>query len=773
MFRHLTPKTALTALLPAALAITSTATWAQDNANENVRPGIVLYKASKDINFNQRSALNAMLSSQGLKNQKHLNRTGISIATFNLKGKEKAIAQKLMRSGLVEFAEPDYIVEPAVQPNDPSYSSQWHHNNINSPQAWNVTTGSNNVLVAVCDSGFDTDHPDLAGNLRMDLAYNAQDGSNYVEDFSGHGTGTAGTIGAIGDNNTGVAGVNWNVDIIPVRIAISDTNSSAYISTMAKCIEYAADNGARVVNLSYGGIRYASIDAAAKYLRERNGLLFMSAGNSGNEYPDYPDYTSFVGVGATDSSNKKAYFSDYGNYVDLTAPGVSIRTTYKGGTYVNYSGTSFSSPVAAGVAALMVAANPGITADEIEAGLFSTAVDIGAAGDDNVFGHGLVDAEAAVNYALNLGSYLPPVAEISTSFDSVSFGSSITFSGVTSSDADGDIVSYAWDLGDGTTSREMEVTHTYDAAGIYQVSLTVTDNDGLSHSVSTTVQVTNELPVAIIDDMPTSYNAGDTVMFSATSSYDTDGNIVSFEWDFGNGDTATDELVYYTFNNGGTFNVTLTVIDNAGAISSQTVVIIVVDPNGLNAPDGLNATAQGYTVELSWNDNNDNETAYFIERAIKYRGKTEFIDLRLAAANTTSITDVVPEADTYWYRVTAINSSGNATSESVQVVVSDESSAPQPGSIAPPSELSVSRNGDNLIINWTDNSTNESGFYLERGVKSRGSVQYERIAVLSSDINQVVDDATQLASGAYIYRVQAFNNDEVSAYSNEFQYRHR
>ena len=615
---------AITGALGAALMSPVAVLASPNNTQAEVNPGTVLYKLNPNADASQLKSLNALLNSQGLVKETVLAGSQIKIAKFAQHGRETAIANILKHSGLVQFAEPDYAVTPTLQPNDPNFPNQWHHSNINSQQAWDTTTGDSRVLVAVCDTGFDVNHPDLAGNLRTDLAFNAQDGSNYIFDANGHGTGTAGTLGAVGNNATGVAGVNWNVDIIPVRIAISDTNSSAYISTMATCIEYAADNGARVVNLSYGGIQYSTIDAAAQYLRARNGLLFMSAGNDGQEFATFPDFTSFVGVGATDQNDNRASFSNWGTFVDITAPGVSIRTTYPNNSYVNYSGTSFSSPVAAGVAALMVAANPAITADEIEAGIFATAVDIGASGNDNVFGHGLVDAAAAVNYAVNLGSFVAPTASISADSTSVPFGSFVALTAANSSDDDGTIVSYQWDLGDGTNSTNVDVIHTYDAAGVYQVNLTVTDNDGLTDSDSVLIEVTNQLPVAVIDSAVNEVAVGETIFLSGLNSYDTDGTITTYQWDFGNSASATGTSVDYSYANAGTYNITLTVTDNAGASNATSITVNVVDPYALTAPSGLTATADGLDVTLNWQDNSSNEAAFVIERGVKYRGKTSF-----------------------------------------------------------------------------------------------------------------------------------------------------
>ncbi|MCW8335409.1 S8 family serine peptidase [Vibrio paucivorans] len=750
--------------------------FAAINQQEVVRPATVIYKLDVNASPSDLKGLNGLLKGQGLVSERTLQGSQITIATFDHHGREKAIAKILSRSGYVAFAEADYAMEPTLQPNDPSFGNQWHHNNVNSQQAWDTTTGSSSVLVAVCDTGFDVNHPDLGPNLRTDLAYNAQDGSNYIYDANGHGTGSAGTLGAVGNNGTGVAGANWDVDIIPVRIAISDNNSSAYISTMATCIEYAADNGARVVNLSYGGIQYETINAAAQYLRDRNGLLFMSAGNSGQEHASYPDFTSFIGVGATDRNDNRASFSSWGTYVDITAPGVEILTTYPDNRYVYYSGTSFSSPLTAGIAALMVAANPNLTPSDIENGLFTTAVDIGASGDDNVFGHGLVDAAAAVAYAVNAGGMTPPSADIVVSANSVPFGTPVDFDGSGSVDTDGgSIVSYDWDLGDGTTSNQISIDdYVYGQAGSFEVTLTVTDNDGLSDSASTTVQVTTDIPNAVIEveNPASSYGVGEMVYFNGLGSSDSDG-IASYEWSFGDGSSSIGVSASHAYSSVGDFTVVLTVTDNAGAMNSSNVQISVVDQYVLNAPVGLSASVDGLNVSLSWQDNNANETQYMVERGVKFRGRVNFEVIATLPANSTSFEDSVPDAGEYRYRVTAKNTVNEATSATLRVSVTTDSGDPdpEPGSLAAPSNLTASKSGNTVTLTWSDNSDSENGFYIERGLKRKGKVQFAPIGQVGVNETTFVDDMSGLSNGNYGYRVRAFNDTETSGYSNTVEVR--
>jgi thermitase len=209
-----------------------------------------------------------------------------------------------------------------------------------------------------------------------------------------HGTAVAGVIAAR-DNGVGVVGIAPRVRILPVRVTNS-SNGSAYLSDLAACVRYAGDHGARVVNVSYSGAESNSIDAAATYARNKGTLLFMAAGNSGVDISSFPAYPSFLTVGATTSKDERSSFSNYGKAVDLVAPGSSILTTVPGKAYSYMSGTSFSSPLIAGVAALIFSVRPDLKPKDVEAILRQTAVNIG---DAFYFGSGRVSAAGAVALA--------------------------------------------------------------------------------------------------------------------------------------------------------------------------------------------------------------------------------------------------------------------------------------------------------------------------------------------------------------------------------------
>lgn len=299
-----------------------------------------------------------------------------------------------------------------VVPNDPMFPQQWGLAKVRAPAAWNITTGSESVIVAVLDSGVDATHPDLMHQVipGFDLIHN----DSYPVDKHGHGTAVAGVIGAETNNSAYVGGLNWHVSLMPIQVC--DDFGACPVATMAQGVIYAVDHGARIINISQDcqdfaigdPCYYQPLQDAINYAYDHDVLVVASAGNGaqiGNPVENPAAMDHVLAVGATTPTDTLADFSSYGPYVDLSAPGVGICTTavitppFSSLGWVCFVGTSASAPLVAGVAALMLAENPALSADQLEHILESTAVDLAAPGRDDLFGWGRLDALAAVEAA--------------------------------------------------------------------------------------------------------------------------------------------------------------------------------------------------------------------------------------------------------------------------------------------------------------------------------------------------------------------------------------
>lgn len=336
------------------------------------------------------------IAMQGARVDRYQDSLRLSVLHVDATRREQ-IQNELEQSGLFNFVEPDYYAEVLTVPNDPDYSSQWHLPAIQAPSAWNLTVGSTSVTVAMIDSGVDSTHPDLAGKVLP--GWNFVSGNSNTSDTMGHGTTTAGVVGAMTDNNVGVAGIAWRNPIMP--LVVVDSTGSASYSNIASAITYAANAGVRIVNISIGGTSASSaLQSAVNYAWSKGTVVFASAGNGGVNAPYYPAGCQYVvAVGATDSGNNLASFSNYGAFLGVVAPGVNIVTTSEGGGYISASGTSYSSPIVAAVGALVLSYAPSLSASALVSDIEHSAADLGTAGFDSTFGWGLVNAYAAVSSA--------------------------------------------------------------------------------------------------------------------------------------------------------------------------------------------------------------------------------------------------------------------------------------------------------------------------------------------------------------------------------------
>ncbi|MCA9497470.1 MAG: S8 family serine peptidase, partial [Nanoarchaeota archaeon] len=298
----------------------------------------------------------------------------------------------------IEIIEVDVPLRMSLLPNDPSVVSQWHHSKIGSYDAWNYTRGEG-VIVGIGDTGADDEHPDLIDNLLLP-GWNTVYDNNDILDVNGHGTKVIGTTAAVGNNSNQVAGVAYNSKIIPIKVS-GTSNGYAYMSDLAGAIYHAADNGAKVVSLSYGVCSSSTIRIAADYMESKGGVVVVAAGNSYTNISS-TNYDSVICVSATASNDLKTSWSNYGNIIDVSAPGSSILTTSTGGGLSSVSGTSFSTPMTAGVLALIYSINNTITPSLAKSILFNSSVDLGVSGYDELYGWGRISAFRAVNLTRNL-----------------------------------------------------------------------------------------------------------------------------------------------------------------------------------------------------------------------------------------------------------------------------------------------------------------------------------------------------------------------------------
>ncbi|UVI32158.1 S8 family peptidase [Paenibacillus spongiae] len=303
------------------------------------------------------------------------------------------------------YVEPHYLYltnETAgaapIVPNDVLYHDyQWNLPVIETEKGWGVSKGSDKVLVAVLDTGVQTDHPDLAGKLHA--------GTNIVtpgeapEDDVGHGTHVAGIIAAVVNNSEGVAGLSWYNKVLPVKVLDSSGAGSTY--SVAEGIIWATDNGAKVINMSLGNYAEAEfLHDAIKYAFDRDVVLIAASGNDNTERPGYPAaYPEVFAVASTDPDGSKSSFSNYGDYIDVAAPGASIASTYPGSQYAALSGTSMASPHVAALAGLIRSINPKLTNTQVMDIMRNSAHDLGTKGKDKYFGHGQIDVVKALNAA--------------------------------------------------------------------------------------------------------------------------------------------------------------------------------------------------------------------------------------------------------------------------------------------------------------------------------------------------------------------------------------
>ncbi len=329
----------------------------------------------------------------------------------------------------VLFAEPNHLYHlsdtTVAAPDDALYTMQWHLNNtgqtggragadLHAADAWAVTTGSADVLVAVIDSGIDYRHEDLDdGRVRTDIDWDYVNFDDDAMDDNGHGTHVAGSIAAESNNGTGVTGLMWQASLVAYKVC--DRSGSCATDAIAKAIRQAAHYDADVINMSLGGSCSQTIADAVNYAYFDHGMVIVAAAGNSAAGVSYPAaFPPVIAVGAVDYNDRLAYFSNFGPEIDVVAPGVNVLSTIPYNGYESYSGTSMASPQVAAVAGLILAQHPGIDNDTVRALIRQAVDDRGAVGFDNRYGYGRINAAKAVTLPVPVTGVRPLDANCAT-----------------------------------------------------------------------------------------------------------------------------------------------------------------------------------------------------------------------------------------------------------------------------------------------------------------------------------------------------------------------
>ena len=612
---------------------------------------------------------------------------GPEIVTLEAGGRSDAAAaaQLLERQDSVVAADLSVVAKVTG-----GYYQQWGNTTVRSDAARaEVSAGAlADVVVAVLDTGV-SPHDELSAALLPGQNFTSSPGGTTdSSDRQGHGTHVAGTVAA--DLGSGVEGVAVGAKVLPVKVLGDDgSGSSAWINAG---IIWAADQGADVINMSLGG-QYSSTvyDAAVAYARSKGVTVVAAAGNSNTSAIFMPAAApGVIGVSATDQNGAKASFSNYGSYVDVAAPGVGIVSTYPGNDFAGMSGTSMASPHVAGVVALMEAAAPAITPDQVQQALTASATDLGVAGRDDVYGYGQVDAVRAVRSAKALAgpANRAPVAT-ADSFP-LPYNPGTRTLAVTTNDIDADrdplTVVSATQGANGRVAiaaRSLSYTPTRTGPFVDTVSYTVSDGRGGTAVGRVTVSVAGapkpvvRKPSAPRIGAPTALSASVRVTWSppadnggaAISGYKVTtyrGTTVLKTVAVSGGTTST---TITGLTNGTAYRFVVTAQNSAGAGPASTLVSATPRTTP-GAPRIASVTAQVKAIAVRWSAPVSTGGAPVSGYAVQVFSGGTLVKTVTAGATATSLT--VPgltSGKAYAFRVLAKNAAGTGASSVTSTVV--------------------------------------------------------------------------------------------------------
>jgi subtilisin family serine protease len=696
---------------------------------------------------------------------------------------EKVI-ERLKANPNVEYAEPNYIYSINLIPNDPLFNRLWGLNNtgqtggtpdsdIDAPEAWDMQTGSDNVVVGVIDTGVDYTHEDLSANMWLNpfevLDGIDNDGNGYIDDIyginaitgsgnpmddNGHGTHVSGTIGAIRNNGKGITGVTNNVKIMALKFL--NSSGSGTTADAIECIQYVLNMknkgvNIKVTNNSWGGGGFSqSLYDAIKALKDSDILFAAAAGNSSTDndskpfYPASYDLENIISVAATDHNDNLASFSNYGlTSVDVAAPGVNILSTLPGGGYTPNPADIFFDNMELGDSNWTAQSTWAITAEQnytsggryawsdspystysnfTNSSLTSKIIDLSGISDNLMLGF-FIKGRLETNY-----DYL----YVEVSKDGGSTWSML--GAITGNISNWQLRSYPIPSDFKTSNFRFRFRIYTDYSVVYDgvyidnvgIGLGASNNYGSYSGTSMATPHVSGLAALISSEKP---------LFSYSDIKDTILNTVDFK------PSLAGKIL------------------TGGRINAYNALMMLVPPQSPPSPPGnLTATSVSNSIiDLNWTDNSSNEIGFRIER----RTETgSYIEIATLPANVTSYSDTgLTESTRYYYRIRAYNGAGYSdySNEASSITMLN----------APSNLTATAASGSRIDLKWTDNSNKETGFKIERRTDTTA---FTEIATVGANTTSYSDTGLNKKT-RYYYRIKAYNNDVESSYSNEISIR--
>lgn len=542
------------------------------------------------------SALSSQYRLKELSRPYDLNNDAKLLKTFMLEiedfGKIEEVIQKLGLEKDLEYVEKVPMCYIDYVPNDSLYNLyngpskwKWHLDVVQAEQAWDISRGSADIKVAVVDNAVWVDHPDLKDKIvaQRDTYYNTGNANppstGNPFDWS-HGTHCAGLVGASSDNEIGIASIGFNVSLIAVKASNNNNPDGIY---GYPGVQWAANNGADVISMSWGGGGYSATEQNMMNTLHNMGIVLLaSAGNDNVSTPHYPSgYNYVISTASTNSDDKKSYFSNYGTSIDLCAPGGSaspspdglLSTTFNSsnlGYYDLMQGTSMATPFAAGLAGLILSVNPDLTPDQVEEIMKSTCDNIDAQNPDYIgkLGAGRINAFRAIS-----NTPFEPTANFGASLTTILPGGGVDFTDLST----GVPSSWQWTFQGGTPSTSTEKNPSnirFNSPGIYDVTLKVTNSFGTSTlKLEKYITVTNTpSPLIAIEASDNNPCIMEEVVLLDKSLYQP----TSFQWEitpethqYVNGTGSTSQNPQVVFLKPGSYSVSLTAANANGSSSAD------------------------------------------------------------------------------------------------------------------------------------------------------------------------------------------------------------